>query len=295
MKADSASKTALGTAIGRALEWYRSDKDRLFEDPFARAFLTPGYRLMLDLLRLPGIGPALLAMRERQIPGIMGNLFCRTRFIDDALRNALEKGLDQVVILGAGLDSRAYRMPAVDQTRSFEVDHPPTSALKQTRVKRVLGTIPAHISFVPIDFDRQNLDTEMAAADFRTGAQTLFIWEGVTQYITAEAVDATFRYVSRAAAAGSGIVFTYIKRGIIDGSIDFKGKQSLFSYLKRYGVPWVFGIDPAELSRYLAERGFALIEQVGAPEYQKRYLDHLDRQMNIFESELTVVARIEGT
>lgn len=291
MKTDIVSQTAEGTAAGRAIASYRLEKDRLFEDRFARGFLKFGYRVIVDLLRLPGIGTALLAMRERQLPGIMGNLLCRTRFIDDTLRDALKRGFDQVVILGAGFDSRAYRIPGIDRVRVFEVDHPTTQAWKQTRLKRLLGILPSHVTFVPIDFDQQDLAHVMPATGFRSGNQTFFIWEGVTQYITAEAVDATFRYISRIVATGSEIAFTYIHRGIINSSVDFKGSQRLISNLKRQGEPWTFGIDPAEITQYLAKRGFVLVEHVGALDYLTRYLNPLGRQMNLFEGERVVLAQ----
>lgn len=290
MKPDSASKSALAAAAVRAIESYRPRKERLFEDRFACRFLPPVWRGIIELLRLPGLGSAVLAMRERQFPGVMGNLFCRTRFIDDALRDALGKGLDQVVILGAGFDSRAYRIPGIEQTSVFEVDHPAPQAKKQARLKRMLGTLPSHVTFVPIDFDQQELEDAMAATAFRTGARTFFIWEGVTQYITAEAVDATFRYVSRAAATGSEIVFTYIRRGIVDGSARSAADQKLVSVLQRVGMPWVFGLDPTELAQYLAERGLKLIKDVGASDYQARYLDPIGRKMNVFEGERIALA-----
>jgi len=290
MKPDSASKSGLAAAAVRAIESYRPRKERLFDDRFACRFLPPVWRGIIELLRLPGLGSAVLAMRERQFPGVMGNLFCRTRFIDDALRDALGKGLDQVVILGAGFDSRAYRIPGIEQTSVFEVDHPAPQAQKQARLKRMLGMLPSHVTFVPIDFDRQELEEAMAAAAFRTGARTFFIWEGVTQYITAEAVDATFRYVSRSAVTGSEIVFTYIRRGIVDGSARSAADQRLVSAVQRVGMPWVFGLDPTELAQYLAERGLKLIKDVGASDYQARYLDPIGRKMNVFEGERIALA-----
>ncbi len=289
MEPGSVSRTALGAAIVRALESYRPQNERLFDDPLARGFVNRG---ILALLRLPIIGSALLAMRERQFPGAMGNLLCRTRFIDDALRDALAKGLDQVVILGAGFDTRPYRVQGIDATSVFEVDHPATQAVKQERLKRMLGTLPSHVTFVPVDFDRQQLDEAMTAAGFRAGRRTFLIWEGVTQYITAEAADATFRYVSRTASAGSEIVFTYIHRGIIDGSVTVAGGRRMLARLERVGEPWIFGIDPTELGQYLAARGLTFVQDVGEAEYRARYLDPLGRRMNVFEGERVVLAQV---
>lgn len=106
MKPSSAILSAAAPAIIRVIESYRPEKESLFDDRFTRGLLPPLFRVIFDLLRVPLLGTAVLAIRERQWPGLMGNIICRTRFIDDALRDALGEGLDQVVILGAGLDMK---------------------------------------------------------------------------------------------------------------------------------------------------------------------------------------------
>ncbi|MDH3252534.1 MAG: SAM-dependent methyltransferase [Ignavibacteria bacterium] len=285
-----ASKLWLGTAVIRGIESHRSPDERLFEDRLALAFLPSVWRRIIGLLRSVGLLDAVLAMRERQYPGVVGNLLCRTRYIDDVLREALKAGFDQVVLLGAGFDSRPYRIPGIDQTRVFEVDHPATQARKRARLQQILGTLPSHVAFVPIDFDRQKLKDVMPAAGFSTGARTFFLWEGVTQYISAEAVDATFEYVSRAAGNQSRIVFTYIRKGIIDGSSRSPQDEKLISLTRRIGVPWVFGIDPNDVAEYLSARGLELVEEVGTSEYKVRYLEPLRREMTVFEGERVALA-----
>lgn len=288
MAADRMVIGLLVATVLRATESYRPEEKRLIEDRFGRDFLPPGWRLLL----LPGVRHALIAATERRGPGALGMLLCRTRYIDDALCHVLEEELDQVVNLGVGFDTRAYRIPGIAQTRVFEVDQPVPLAWKQARLQRVLGAPPPHVAFVPIDFNEQRLEDALAAAGFRTGAKTFFIWEGVTQYITAEAVDITFRYVSRAAATGSKIVFTYIHQGIIDGSARSETDEIFVSATQRGGMPWIFGIDPAELGGYLAARGLALGDHAGASEYRARYLNPLGRQMNVYEGERMALAQV---
>ena len=275
----------------RVTESYRPEGERILEDRFGRDFLPPVWRLLL----LPGVRHALMAVTERRGPGALGMLLCRTRYIDDALCNALGEGLDQVVNLGVGFDTRAYRIAGIEQTHVFEVDQPAPLAWKQTRLQQVLGAPPPHVAFVPIDFNEQKLEDALAVAGFRAGAKTFFIWEGVTQYITAEAVDSVFRYVSRVSALGSQIVFTYIQRGIIDGSDRSETDEVFVSATQSGGMPWVFGFDPAELAGYLAARGLALIDHAGASEYRARYLDPLGRQMNVYEGERMALAQVTGT
>jgi methyltransferase (TIGR00027 family) len=292
MKEDSAITTvpALRVAFLRALESYRPDQERLFDDRFSRGLMPGLWKVFL----LPGLRHAIVALTEQVGPGVIGNLYCRTRYIDDALCDALAAGIAQVVILGAGFDARAYRITNIERVHVFELDLPATQRLKQTLVEKVVGELPAHVSFVPIDFDRQDVEDVMTAAGFRKGLKTFFIWEGVTQYITEEAVDRTFRYMSGAAAGGSEIVFTYIHQGIIDGTARSKGDHKLISAAHRGGTPWIFGLAPSGLAEYLTQRGLELVEEVWAPDYRTRYLKPRGRQINVFEGERAVLARTVG-
>jgi methyltransferase (TIGR00027 family) len=291
MKSDILINEIIGLAFLRAIESYHSEKDRLFEDHFARRFLKFSWRAVLELLRLPGVGSLFLDLGDRQCTGVWGGLLCRIRYMDDALSDALREGLDQVVILGAGSDTRALRIPGIDKVHVFEVDHPAPQAWKKKCLKKMLGTLPSHITFVPMDFDRQSLEDEMAAAGFKTGDRTFVICEGVTQYITAEANDATFQHVSKT-APGSRIVFSYVNRGVIDGSSEDAEKWKSFAQSK--GVSWVFGIDPGELEQYLSARGFALLDHVGASDYQERYINPLGRHLTIMEIERVALAEVTG-
>jgi methyltransferase (TIGR00027 family) len=292
MRSESTVLSALAAATLRATEGCRPPEKRLFDDSVTLRCLPPLWRGMARLLCLPGLGPALFALREWMAPGVTGNLLCRTRYIDDALRRALEVGLDQVVILGAGFDTRPYRVVGVESTRVFEVDHPAAQAVKTARLRRVLGGLPSHVTFVPVDFDRQGLGRALAAAGFRTDARTFFIWEGVTQYITGRAVDATLRVISRGAGPGSTVVFTYIWRGIIDGSARAGVEERIIAFAERMGSSWIFGLEPVRIPAYLAERGFRLVEDVGAEVYEERYLEPSGRRLNVWGGERMVQARV---
>jgi methyltransferase (TIGR00027 family) len=285
-------RPALTLAFLRATEAYQPERERLFDDRVSRDLMPGSWKVFL----FPGLRHAEVTLMEMSAPGLMGSLYCRTRYIDDALRNVLRKGLDQVVILGAGFDARAYRICNIEQTHVFELDLPKVQRLKQTLVAKILGKLPAHVTFVPIDFDHQNLDEVMTTAGFRQGLKTFFIWEAVTQYLTAEGVDRTFRYMAGAAAAGSKIVFTYIQQGIIDGTARSMADQRLVSAARQAGTPpWISGFVPSRLAEYLNQRGLELVGEVGAPEFRARYLKPRDRQMSIFEGERVVLARIVGT
>jgi len=267
-----ASRTAEFMALFRALESCRPLGVRLFEDRFAIGFLRPAFRFVVDLSRLPLVGGAVSRFIEYRWPGARSSGVARTRLIDDLLADEFKRGVSQVVILGAGFDSRAYRIAGIERTRVFEVDHPATLVSKQRHLTRLLGSLPPHVAFVACDFNRQRLADVMQASGLHADERTFFIWEGVTNYLTEGAVDSTLRYVSGVAARGSRIVFTYVHRGLLDGSVRFEGTERLFRTLKGVGEPWTLGLDPAEVAAYLGTRGFRLLLDLGASDYRRRYM-----------------------
>src|SRR5262245_37921206 len=185
------SRTAMVVALWRARESARPAASRLFVDTLAPAFLGRRFRWALHLSRLPMLGAIVpWSLIDGHWMGSRGTVVVRTRYIDDVLADALRSGVEQLVILGAGFDSRAYRMRGIERIRVFEVDHPMTQAEKKKMVVRRLGTLPPHVTFVPIDFGTHTLDTVMPDAGFRTAARTFFICEGVTHYLSAPTVDA---------------------------------------------------------------------------------------------------------
>jgi methyltransferase (TIGR00027 family) len=159
----------------------------------------------------------------------------------------------------------------------------------------VLGAVPGNVTLVGINFDQQKLGDILIAAGFQKGVRTLFIWEGVTQYITAEAVNNTLEFVSGYSGAGSAIVFSYVYREIIDGTDRPEWFRSFLSFAKRVGSPLIFGLDPVQLGQYLANRGLKLIDDVGASEFQKNYLKPLGREMSVIDMERVAFAEVMGS
>jgi methyltransferase (TIGR00027 family) len=288
----SFSKTAESAAVGRAIENRRRQCDRLFKDQFARGLVRPVWRVIVDLLSIPGVGAAILAMHERRLPGVLGNLLCRTRYIDDKLLAALSEGFTQIVILGSGLDSRAYRIPGMQSVRVFEIDRRAVHIWKSERVQWLLGSIPDHVTPVECDLLIGNLVEVMEAAGLQHSLRTFFIWEGVSQYLTADAVDAVVRFAADA-ERGSRIVFSYISREVVNSQSTHNDEdRRVVSFVTKAGEPWLFGFDPMELPEYLNSRGLRMVEQLGATEYRKMFLEPLGRSMRLYEKEFTVVAEV---
>ena len=158
--------------------------------------------------------------------------------------------------LGAGFDCRAYRLRALGRLVVFEVDHPSTAAVKRERMRRLLGELPAHVRFVDADLDRDRLVDALGRTRFDPSRAALFVWEGVTNYLTAPAVDATLRFVGDRPEAT--VVFTYVDARALDGSRTFEDAAAILGSVRRLGEPWTFGLEPAELGDYLAARGLHL-------------------------------------
>lgn len=291
MKEGRASRTAEYMALFRALESTRPEDRRLFEDRFAAAFLGPRLRLVVAVSRVSPVGDLLRSFIDRRWPGARTSAVARTRFIDDAAAAALASGVEQVVILGAGFDARAYRIAAMARATVFEVDHPSTSAAKRAAVESVLGAIPRHVHFVPIDFNAQPLPDTMSAAGYDPSRRTLLLWEGVTNYLSEEAVDTTLRWCARAAAV-STVIFTYIDRRVLDTPQAFAGTEKLFATLRSSSERWTFGLDPAALSGYLAQRDLMLDEDIGAADYRARYFHQAAALMRGYEFYRIAVAHV---
>ena len=265
MRKSQSSLTAAGIALARAVESDKPAESRICYDPYARRFV-PGwmYHILGFFMKI--------GYTEWRGPGVFGFLAARDRYIDDVLQTALAEGLQQLVILGAGFDSRAYRFDALKKgVKVFEVDHPATQPDKQARVKAIFGEIPAHVAFVPIDFNTQTLEQRLPEAGYNPALKTLFIWQGVSMYLTAEAVDATLAFVVRHAGRGSAIVFDYIYQAMLDGT----QKQSEVANMRRYrflsGEGLTFGIAEGQVQAFLQARGFRQVKDVNAADLKRLY------------------------
>jgi methyltransferase (TIGR00027 family) len=205
--------------------------------------------------------------------GIFVHTLARTRAIDDTVRAALREGATQVVILGAGYDSRAYRMQEqMRRTTVFEVDFPPTQELKKLRIRESLGRVPKNVVFVPIDFTREDLTTVLSRAGYHTDRKTVFVWEGVSFYLPESDVSATLRFVARNSARGSTIVFDYESERAVNGNHDDMRLKEAMRRLTQWGEPHVFGIPDGKTREFMSDRGLTVVSDFGSAELTRRYL-----------------------
>lgn len=202
----------------------------------------------------------------------------RTHYIDAALRKAAAEGATQVVILGAGFDSRAYRFrkshPAL---RFFEVDLPATIEAKKKRVAGIFGGLPDYVRYAPIDFDKQRLEDVLPALGFDAKQRSFFILEGVVMYVIEAGNSATFHFIRKNSAPGSRVVYDYVLRKVIDYKFDglYAAATTTLS-VARSGEPYVTGWTPRGAAAFAKKHGLQVLEDVGDKELTKRHLTGSD-------------------
>jgi len=263
-----ASLTAEYMALFRAIESARPARSRLFCDPFAALFLHRWRKWIFRIARYGAGRRVVERLFDRGLPGARAAGIARTKWIDDEVARALETSR-QLVLLGAGFDTRAYRLPAAQRVNIFELDRAEMSLAKQAALREELGSLPKQVQFVSIDFNTQSVADVLSRAGFDATQPTCFVWEGVTNYLSPEAVDGILRQIAQA-AGGSTLLFTYVDRRVLDQPKLFFGAEKLLSRLRSYGEPWTFGLYPEEIERYLAARGLRLVRDLSVAEVWQR-------------------------
>ena len=237
-------------------------------------------------LQLIGEHPVSAALKEdyqkgrqkTEVAGMSNLMLIRTRFVDDHMQRALRNGATQVVILGAGFDTRAYRFTELLRDRKvFEVDYQSTQEIKRRRLEEVLGGVPPHVRFVEIDFRRDTLRDALRKAGYQPAEKTFFIWEGVSMYLPEDAVRATLRTVASYSAAGSSLVMDFAGRATIDMLEKFPHIPQ-HNYTTHWGEPWIFGVPDTREQEFFRECGLELRETLGffGRAAAKRYLTRAD-------------------
>ncbi len=286
--ANRAAKTAYGPMTMVVAEQRWPADQRLVHDDLAHRFLPPSLRLVMSLARWRPVENLLRSATEQMAQGLWGSMLCRKRYIDDKTREALRMGCEVVVILGAGLDTRAYRLPELAGVPVFEVDLPENITFKRERVEAVLGQVPANVHLVPVDFEAQDFVRVLAEHGCALRRRTFFVWEGVTQYLAEAAMRSTMRSLSEA-APGSRLVLTYLRKDFLDGD-ELYGAAGAHRRFKLEEKVWKLGLDPAGVPSFLAEHGWRELEHMGPREYVERYLEPLGRALAVSEIERAVYA-----
>jgi len=273
MKEGKPSQTAEQAAILRAAESLKPEHERVCYDPLARILIRNRFKILGRISPLVKIVYWYFSkLRGLDLVLYLNEAALRTRYIDDYLNECIRSGIAQLVILGAGFDSRAYRFNELKvRVKVFEVDHPATQRLKIERLKKAYASLPDHLVYVPIDFNKEKLDKRLFESGYNANLKTLFIWETVTMYLTAEAVDETLAFVARNSGEGSSIYFDYISQSVLDGTSELVWLRKLREGEARIGEPFTFAIKEGTIDEFLSSRGFYQLENVTAEDLKNAY------------------------
>jgi methyltransferase (TIGR00027 family) len=251
------SRTALGAAIQRAAH-QTLDDGRIFKDAFARTLLGQEADALIDAV---SADPAQRQMRVF--------IAARSRFAEDCLDAAVSRGVRQVTIVGAGLDTFSLRNPHPG-LRVFEVDHPMTQAWKRERIAEAGMAAPTSLTFAPVDFERQSLAEGLVAAGFQPSQPAFFHWLGVVPYLRRDAISAILQFI--ASVPGSEVVFDY-SEPLENYSPERRANvAAVAARTAAIGEPWLSYFDPTELSKDLRKQGFQELEDLGLGDIAVRYL-----------------------
>jgi methyltransferase (TIGR00027 family) len=263
MKQNSPSLTAYQSALMRAAHQVLDDP-KVFEDPIALPIVGPQGES-----RIHSAKRKYKTRFHRQLRAIV---VARSRFVEDELSQAIERGVRQYVILGAGLDTCAYRNPySSSDLRLFEVDYPATQEWKRQQLNAANIPIPQTLTYVPIDFENQSLSEQLSKAGFRSDELSFFSWLGVIVYITRASMMTTLEYIASSTPPGSGIIFDYI---IPPSSLNILQRLAfrlVTRRVARVGEPWVNCLDSNALTMDLKTIGFTQAEDIGPEEINARF------------------------
>jgi methyltransferase (TIGR00027 family) len=264
MEVGSPSRTAILSAIHRAAHLLIDDPPKIFVDPFARTFA--GFSSDDELLAtIDKYAFADFAAHRAWFA-------LRSRYTEDQLAAAVASGTAQYVILGAGLDSFAYRRPAaLLGLRIFEVDHPSSQAWKRARLSELGMEAPPTLHYVPIDFERETLTAGLNAGGIDRNAKTFFSWLGVIQYLTSDAILKALQEIASITTAGSEIVATFVVPGFILNQAESELFASLSERAASIGEPWLTLLEPSQMIALMEQAGFGNVCCFGPDDMARIY------------------------
>lgn len=294
MEINRASITALITAYFRAYH-ATHDSPKIFDDTLADRLFTAEEHVTFDQ-NLAGLLKLINPERAAAEPDLATALACvmqtysgpitlsRSRYTEDRLAELIDRGVRQYVILGAGLDTFAFRRTdLVESLHIFEVDHPATQALKHQRLAMLGQPYPPQLHFVPVDFLTERLSDVLRASAYDPQALSFFSWLGVTYYLTRETIFDTLRDVAASAPAGSSIVFDYMEADAFLPGRAAHRIQLMQAIAAQVGEPMQAGFDPLTLADDLERVGFRLEEDLAPADIEVRYFQGRTDEYHAFE------------
>ena len=266
------SKTAIFAALYRAVANKEFKNERLGPDHIAVQFLPFPFKLFV---RFKKIRTKITDKDKKITPGVYEYMIARTAFFDNAFADALNNYVSQIVLLGAGYDTRAYRFANLNNTTNiFELDISTTQNRKKKCLRKAGINLPEHVKLVPIDFNRESLIRVLADAGYKNNEETLFIWEGVSYYLEPESVETTLEFVNNSSHNTSVIAFDYAISISEEKIKQYYGAKEFIQTWKKHrsDESFRFTIDESQMVSYLKQRGLKIISHLNPHEIEKTFL-----------------------
>lgn len=267
-------KMAEAIAMIRAYESSKHEDERICYDPYAIRFINP--KILEYVAKHRGEANASAENNS-------GSIVARVRYFDDFVKKSVNEGLEQLVIFGAGFDTRAYRIKGLENIKIFEVDHPDTQRFKVQKIKEIFGSIPEPVVYVPVDFETQTLSENLFDNGYNQSLKTLFIMEGLVMYISPNGIAETLSFIAENSGKGSAVIFDYFPESVIDGTNELEIAQDIRNFAMQQGEPLQFGIKEDKLEEFLSTFGFSNVQNVTAEDYKKAYFNGKNENRNVCE------------
>jgi methyltransferase (TIGR00027 family) len=279
---ENPSKMAEGMAMQRFSESSKPENERICYDPYAIHFISP--EIVEFGIKHPEEARAKVDQMEKLFPGLSSSIIARVRYFDDYVRKSIDEGLEQLVVLGAGYDTRAYRIDGLKENiKVFEVDHPNTQSFKIQKIKEIFGSTPDHVVYVPTDFETEEFGQKLSDMGYNRSKKTLFVMEGLSMYIPPESVAETLSFIVQNSAKGSSIIFDYYPESVVNGTCKLEIGKNIRNFVIQQGEPLQFGIREDEIEDFLTQFGFSKIQNVTSEDYKKAYFHGKNENRDVCE------------
>jgi methyltransferase (TIGR00027 family) len=276
------SRTAAWTCVSRAASSLESDSHYRSDDHIALLLVPTFLKLLLHIPLFRRFYSQVITPK-----GIYEYTIARTRYIDAIFKEVLAEGFDQILIFGAGFDTRALRFQTeAGDTKISELDVPITQKAKLDQYAKRGLSIPANVEFISINFDKESLSERLEEAGFGRGGRSLFVLEGLLMYLQSESVNETFKVIEEFVGEGSVVVFDYVRASVLRQEGSYYGEREIVKSVSKAGERWYFGIEEGELEGFLKKHGLRVSEHKDAQELEQMYFTDASGK---------IVGRINGT
>lgn len=288
------SETAMFAAIHRHLAYKEEDPAFQGPDSLAKLFLPGKVRFFLSFKFMRN---KIRKKLRKEVPGTYEYMTARTKHFDKLFFQALIENIPQIVLLGAGYDTRTIRFKDhIKDTKIFELDTPILQQQKRNILNKSKIEVPDQLTNVPIFFNKESMTDLLPGAGYNSALQTLFLWEGVTYYLTEAAIKDTLSFIKVLSGPATNVAFDYFLKGVISGDKELYGAMEIQREVRKSGEPFHFGLDEGEINSFLSENGFEIISHYSPEEFEKKYLydDQGTYFGRMYGFACNVVAKVRG-